>query len=101
MSERCRENTSPIAIQPTLHIPLNHKGLSLYLSSAKPQGDYSTGGVDGFYSRCFAHLQISCLGSEAWYLKKANIFGALSADFCRLNGAPIRRQEGRGVAFRS
>jgi len=87
-------NTSPIAIQPTLRIPLNHKGLSLYLSSAKPQGDYSTGG-DGFYSRCFAHLQISGLGSEAWYLKKANISRALSADFCRLNGGPVRKQGGR------
>jgi len=83
-----------MAIPPTLRIPLNHKGLSLYLSSAKPQGDHSTGGVDGFYSRCFAHLQISCLGSEAWYLKKANISKALSADSYRLNGGPVRMQGG-------
>jgi len=44
MSERWPYIPDTMAIQPILRIPLNHKGLSIYLSSAKPQGDYSTGG---------------------------------------------------------
>ena len=41
-----------------------------------PTADYSSSEVFGFYFRCFAHLQISGLGSEARYLKK-HIFSDL------------------------
>jgi len=43
MSERWPYIPATMAIQPTLRITPNHKGLSLYLASSKPQADYDTG----------------------------------------------------------
>ena len=65
MSERWPYKPATMAIPSTLRIMLNHKGLSLYLASSKPQADYSSSGVDGFYSCSFAHSRIYSLGSEA------------------------------------
>ena len=44
MSERWQYIPATMAIPSTLRIMLNHKGLSLYLASSKPQADYDTGG---------------------------------------------------------
>ena len=43
MSERWPYIPATMAIPSTLRIMLNHKGLSLYLASSKPQADYDTG----------------------------------------------------------
>jgi hypothetical protein len=43
MSGRWPYIPTTMAIPSTLRIIINHKGLSLYLASSKPQADYDTG----------------------------------------------------------
>ena len=65
MSERWQYIPATMAIRPSSVFNINHKGLSLHLASFKPQADYDTGGVDGFYSRSLTHSRISRPGFVA------------------------------------